>query len=319
MTVKNPSIMRVSRNLILSIGLIALLLSPIAVLAQSDAARGKDMKVDKGSKKVVLSSDGFQIEVNAGGQVPFYHFNTSASKFFLKFQKILQFKDSNSNGLYDRGEEISAKILSLPSISWDLTVISDTNDSKDFSFNSSQIRQSGYEGAELALVNHFDGNDPAVKFDVFISNWPFDADATGLAMEFELIWNEDANLVKETTDTAIELKDSNGVVHARFGIVSDITVDGTEMPDGAHLVDTAGDNASKLNIYISYPRFNSTLVHDPTISSTRLALEDTNPAAMLEPLFGNVDVRNAIGGFVVLTVLGSLAVLSLVWINKKKK
>ncbi len=314
---------RLSRSVLISVGLTVLLLSPISVLAQVGNGKGPSMKPDKGLKRVVLSSDGFQVEINAGGQVPFYHFNTSAGKFFFKFQKIIQFTDNNDNGVYDQGEEIKAQggILSLPSVNWDLTILTDTNESKEFSFNSTQIRQPGYDNAKIVLVNHFDGTNPEVKFDVFISDWPFVAGATGLALEFELIWDEDAGLVKESTDTAVVVKDSNGVVHAKFDIVSNIVVDGNEVTDGAQLVDTAADNQSKLNIYINYPTFGSSLEHDPTISSSYTAIkgETAGPSAIFRQIFGDFDARNAIGGFAVLTALGSLAVLSLVWINKKKK
>ncbi len=323
MKVKKHQARKMTRNFVMATGLMLLVLSPIAVLAQDGTTYGKKMNVDKSAKKVTLSSGDFQLVVNAGGQVPFYHFNTTVTKFFFKFQKIIQYVDSNENGLYDSGEAISSStgVLSLPSVSWKLTVLTNSDDRKEFSFTSESIRQPGFENVQIELVNHFVSDDPAVKFDVFISNWPFDPDATGLALEFELIWEEETNLVKETTDEAILLKDGNGNVQAYFEIVSSIIVDGNPVTNGAILFETATADKPKLNIYVNYPRFEASLEHDPTLGTSYSALggETANPSAIFRNFFGELDLRNVIEGFVVLTALGSVALLSLMWINRKKR
>lgn len=280
-----------------------------------------ETKMEKSDNKVVLSSGDFQIEVNARGQVPFYHFNTTVDnvRFFLKFQQLVQFKDENDNNKYDPGEEIGEK-LQLPSVKWEVVIITDTDTEEEFVFHSIEINNQEYKDASIELINHFTGESPSVKFDINISNWAFVEEATGLALEFELNWSRGGNegdgmsLKKESDDTSIYLRNDDDIILAYFESASDVEVDGDLVTDGAKLHDTASANASKVNIFLSYPRFSDTLFHDPTFGATSSAIAEmpTNPSAIAPWL-----IENVIVGFLAVTVITTLLLGSLVILNRR--
>ncbi|MFW9997398.1 MAG: hypothetical protein ACFFD4_35470, partial [Candidatus Odinarchaeota archaeon] len=121
----------------------SLLLMPIGALAQVPEGTGPPEGVgppelETKGKKVTLSRGEFRFEINAGGEVPYYHFNISQGKFFLKFQKIIEFKDDNSNGYFDQGETVGQP-LTLTSVNWELIIDTDTDTAKEFTFQSETI------------------------------------------------------------------------------------------------------------------------------------------------------------------------------------
>ena len=274
-----------------------------------------DAKMTKDGNQVMLTSGNFHIEVNSKGQVPFYHFNTTIDdiRFFLKFQRMTQFKDENINDRYDKGEEIGRinSDLQLPSVKWELDIVTDEDTEKEFIFRSTEIYQGGFEDMTIELINHFTADSSYVKFDINITNWPFEEETTGLCLEFELNWsrgsNEDSgmNLKKESDETSIYLRNDDDVLLAYFESASDVNVDGELITDGAQLYDTASANASKVNILINYPRFTDTLFHDPKIGTSYNAILPIN-------LWLTENVKN---GFLAVTaiitlLLGTFVVLS---------
>lgn len=290
----------------------------------NDIDDGDDNKTEmkKDGNQVVLSSNNFQIEVNAKGQVPFYHFNTTIDdvRFFLKFQNMIQFEDGNDNGLYDKGENIGDK-LQLTSVKWELDITIDEETEKEFIFRSSEIKQDGYEETIIELINHYTADAAAVKFDINITNWPFEEEATGLCLEFELNWSRGENegegmkLKKETDETSISLKNDDGTLLAYFESVSDVEIDGETISGGAHLNDTASEMASKVNIFISYPTFNDTLFHDPEIGTS-------NDAIILPANLSTITSwlkENVKDGFLAITMITTLILGAFVVLGRRYK
>lgn len=299
--------------------LTGILVGPQITLADEDPEKEVEVpEIDTEKKRLVLASDTFQIEINGGGQVPFYHFNTTAPEFnfFLKLQKIVQYNDSNENNQYDSGELVgdSVSTLQLTSVDWDLEMITQNSDLVEFTLVSSQIRNPLFSETTLELVNSFTAGSTAIKFNVNITNWPFVADATGLSLEFELLWNDGSSsqLTKESTETEISLKTAEGQVVASFGSVAEVTIDGDTVADGATLTDTANDNAHKLNIFLNYPKFETSLFHDPKFGSSVDVL--TGPTAIVLWLQENVK-----DGFLGLTVITTLVLGTLFVVNRRKR
>lgn len=277
-------------------------------------------EVDQGNKRVVLGSDDFMIEVHGGGQVPFYHFNVSEVRFFLKLQQIVQYKDNNENGRYDAGEQVGGQVstLQLPSVKWDLIVITNTNTEIEFTFTSAQINDPLFNDVQLELINHYTAGDTEIKFDVRISDWPFAEEATGLSLEFELTWSKGSEeddstsaLTKDRDESNIYLKNEDDIILAYFKIISEITIDGSTT-DTATLHDTAAQQAKKLNLFINYPKFSTSLEHDPEFGTSSDALK--SPTAIVLWLEENVKA-----GFLGITVITTLFLAALVVITRTKR
>lgn len=339
-----------NRNLFIVISLITLfslvLIAPIGVINaeindddNSDETEDKNTDKDKGENedgkaelekegnKVVLTSGNFHIEVNAMGQVPFYHFNTSVDdvRFFLKFQRMTQFKDENDNVVFDKGEEVGEENsdLQLPSVKWELVIVTDTDTEKEFIFRSTEITGQEFEDTTIELINHFSVDSSYLKFDINITNWPFEEEATGLCLEFELNWSRGKNegdgmsLKKESDDTSISLRNDDDILLAYFESASEVEVDGTSVTDGALLYDIASENASKVNILLNYPSFNDTLFHDPEIGTSNEAILPVNLSTISLWLIETIE--SVKDGFLVVTALVTFVLATGLIFNRRRQ
>lgn len=285
------------------------------------------VKLKKDGNKVELTSGDFQIEVNAKGQVPFYHFNTSVDdvRFFLKFQRMTQFKDENDNYIFDKGEEVGNQNsdLQLPSVKWELVIVTDTDTDKEFIFRSTEIKGQEFKDTTIELINHFSAASSYLKFDINITNWPFEEEATGLCLEFEMNWSRGDNegdgmsLKKESDDTSISLRNDDDVLLAYFESASEVEVDGTSVADGALLYDTAPENPSKVNILLNYPSFKDTLFHDPEIGTSDDAIIPLDPSTIIPWLIESLE--SVKDGFLVVTVLMTFVLAAGLIINRRRQ
>ena len=287
-----------------------------------------DAKLKKEGNKVELTSGDFQIEVNAKGQVPFYHFNTSVDdvRFFLKFQRMTQFKDENDNNMFDKGEEVGNKNsdLQLPSVKWELVIVTDTETEKEFIFRSTDITGQEFEDTTIELINHFSADSSYIKFDINITNWPFEEEATGLCLEFELNWSRGENegdgmsLKKESDESSIFLRNDDDILLAYFESASEVEVDGTPVADGALLYDTASEKASKVNILLNYPSFTDTLFHDPEIGTSNEAILPVNLSTIVPWLIETIE--NVKDGFLAVTaVMTFILAIGLIFNRRRQK
>lgn len=310
-----------SRILLLTIMLLlsSIMIGPQIVIADEEPLKVEIPEKNLGNKKLVLASDDFSIEINGGGQVPFYHFNTTAeqARFFLKLQRIVQYNDINENQRFDEGELVgdTSSTLQLTSVDWELNIITENETTVEFALVSSQIRNPLFSDVEIELVNHFTAGSTAIKFDVNITNWPFVEEATGLSLEFELLWNlKGEALIKNSTNEGIYLQTADQVVLALFKSASEVTVDGVVVEEGAHLYDTAAANAPKLNIYIDYPRFINNIFHDPMFGTSLDAILPLNPTAIVLWLQENVKA-----GFLGITAMTTLILATLLVVNRRRR
>ena len=313
-----------SRILLLTLMLLlsSILISPQIAIADEEPPEEPEVEIqekDLGNKKLVLASDDFSIEINGGGQVPFYHFDTTAEEasFFLKLQRIVQYNDINENQRFDEDELVGGtnSTLQLTSVDWELIIITESETVVDFAFVSSEIRNPLFSGVEIELVNHFTAGSTAIKFDVNITNWPFVEEATGLSLEFELLWNlKGETLIKNSTNEGVYLQTADQVVLAFFESASEVTVDGAVIEKGAHLNDTAAANAPKLNIYIDYPSQWNNIFHDPMFGTSLDAIPPLDPTAIVLWLQENVK-----DGFLGITAMTTLILATLLVVNRRRR
>jgi hypothetical protein len=311
-----------------------LMVSPQIVIADEDYEDPPEiepLEIDVEKKKLVLATEDFSIEINGGGQIPFYHFNTTSDEasFFLKFQRIVQYNDTNNNNIFDNNELVgdSLSTLALTSVDWEVEMISESISEVDFAFVSSQIRNPLFSDVEIKLVNYFTAGSPNIKFDVEITNWPFVEEATGLSLEFEFLWSSNsegpadeegeptARIYKESTNSGIYIKNIDDEVLAFFESVSEVTVDGVLDSQGATLSDTAVENAPRLNIYLNYPKFNDYILHDPTFGTSLAAILPLKDPSTIVSWFQ----ENVKAGFLGITAMTSIVLATLFVLNRRKR
>ncbi len=191
------------RNLIMSLMIsVLLLLGPVSVLADemghpADSHQathhGEDHMAEMRHEgmQVLLSTNMFQMMVDAGQGYPFYHFNTTMedAMFFLMFQNMTQYRDLNGNGMFENNESIEGNVssLDLSQVTWEIVILNDSSQMKEFAFRSKQIQVPGFENTSIEIINHFNGST-SIKFDVKVSSWPFIEGATSLSLDFMLHW-----------------------------------------------------------------------------------------------------------------------------------
>ncbi len=305
------------------------------------------MRYMMGNGFVSLSNAYFTIELHSL-QVPMFHFNTSLAegRFYLRFEKIIEYQDDNNNGYYESQEAVgNGKVLSLSSLKWDYNVVETDNEITVY-LNSSTINQLGFENFKVSLINHFRAEESFLKFDILMENWPFSSPNSRLALEFSFMWHAAADL-KDTADNRSHMsyQDEKGNVVAFFNMTTDLTVDGQDITDAAklqvnkgemeHMEQFMGNNSGDMgnhsqmpgmkgsdvnlhgkNFYINYPSFNETLVHDPIIGSTVQALL---PGAASEIVALLQQIALSKEGYLASVGLLTIVILSSIVFYRRKK
>ena len=84
---------------------------------------------------------------------------------------------------------------------------------------------------------------------------------------------------------------------------------------GAILSETAVENAPKLNIYLNYPKFNNSILHDPTFGTSLAAiLPLVDPSAIVSWFQENVKA-----GFLGITAMTTIVLATLFVLNRRKR
>ncbi len=165
---------------------------------------------------VTLTVDDLTIMVNAGGQVPKFHYQLeSGLSFNIMFKLMAEYYDFNEDGVFQfneinvwgnntpaPGEIRYSTILALPSVVWEFSgfvpeEVDETIVAVHFNFTSTSILDPFYSDLELAIVAHLYLNDQIIdgyeieggrelKFDLNVRNWPWQKDDTNLAIRFDI-------------------------------------------------------------------------------------------------------------------------------------
>ncbi len=292
--------------------------SPIVVngtLAGNGTQTGIDM--DKDKKKVSIESDTLMVMINAGGEVPIYQFwsiDDNDTKYHVRFQKIQEFSDDNNNGLYENNETVGQRTLSLQSVGWILSDAIVDDDQITFNFTSETIQQAQFSGFQMKIVNHIDlENATSLKFDIYMSGWPFVSTDNMLSLRWDLTWtNEEIDY--ETSTDGIYLKQDDETL-AHFTYESEVMIGETsDIVTASYLY-----NESKtVQNYFNYPNFNDTeLVHDPEIGIDGIISSDDESSdivTILRDVFPHISKD----GFIITTAIAAFLLVGLFAWRKRK-
>jgi len=182
---------------------------------------------------VTLTVDDLTIMVNAGGQVPKFHYKLeSGLSFNIMFKLLAEFYDFNEDGVFQYnetnlwgseppaiGEIRHNTILALPSIIWEFSGfetedVEGTTVAIHFNLTSTTILDPFYAGLELAIVAHFYLEDQItngyqleggreLKFDLMVKNWPWQKDDSKLAIRFDISSDSDEDEIEQESGTPV--------------------------------------------------------------------------------------------------------------------
>ncbi len=280
------------------------------------------MTVDKNKKTVDIESEKLMVKINAGGQVPIYQFwspNANDTKFHVKFQKIQEFTDDNGNGFYENNETVGQRTLSLQSVRWILSDAIVGDEQISFNFTSESLQQSQFQGFQIKIVNYIDlENATKLKFDIYMSGWPFLSEDNMLSLRWDLTWTSE-NISYVTGIDGVYLKlDDETLAH--FTYVSEVMIGGSSDTVTSSYKYNATDGA--VQTFFNYPNFKDLeLVHDPEIGldGSYIIGGDTssNPSDIV-PILGDVFPRISKDGFIITTVVATFALIGLLGFRKRQ-
>ena len=183
----------------------------------------------------------------------------------LIFDKLIEFNDSNLNGMFDSNDSVIS-FINLHSLNW-ITEVSNITDSQGnlVEYLIEQRANLTNQGKVLLtyhiipltetfkiLEQNIEVNIYKVKFDVYIENFPWKNDKSLLALQLKF-------------NNEFEYKDKN--LKVKFKAVGSVTPffewGGDAYADG-NLV-KVNATIDKNQVYLSYPHFTQTLKHDPSL------------------------------------------------------
>ncbi|MFX0208829.1 MAG: hypothetical protein ACFFDT_22795 [Candidatus Hodarchaeota archaeon] len=284
-------------------------------LAGNGTQTGIDM--DKSKKTVNIESETLMVMINAGGEVPIYQFwsiDDNDTKYHVKFQKIQEFSDDNDNGLYENNETVGERTLSLQSVGWILSDAIVDDEQITFNFTSETIQQSQFSEFKIKIVNHINiENATALKFDIYMSGWPFMSVDNMLSLRWDLTWtNEDIDY--ETLTDGIYLKQNDETL-AHFTYESEVMIG--ETSDTVTASYLYNDSKTVQN-YFNYPNFKDTeLVHDPEIGVDGIISSDDESSDIVTKL-RDVFPHISKDGFIITTAIAAFLLVGLFGWRKRK-
>jgi len=186
------------------------------------------------NNEVTLNINDLTLMVNAGGQVPKFHYQLeSGLSMNIMFKLLAEFYDFNEDGVFQYnetniwgseppgiGEIRYTTILALPSVTWEFSgfepeEVDGTTVAVHFNFTSTSISDPFYAGLELAIEAHLYMEDQIIdgyaleggrelKFDLIVKNWPWQKDDTNLAIRFDISTDNDEDEIEQEPGKPID-------------------------------------------------------------------------------------------------------------------
>ncbi|MFQ6126509.1 MAG: hypothetical protein ACE5R6_18135 [Candidatus Heimdallarchaeota archaeon] len=236
------------RSILLVILAITLMLSIIhpALAGRSDPQEQGRVEYDAKENKATVGSNGYTFSFVGRGSPPFYRFSNPTNRTYLvKFMKLIEFADEDGDGKYSPKEAILRGSYSLPSADWGFTI----NDAaQTFTFSTPSKARS----PAISLVNHYAPTQPErLKFDIQITNWAWHDATTMLALQFDVISEQDLDTATRELENGVELAGN-----AYFESSTIAMVNNEE--------DTVGITIAEKSVFLAYPHFDN-LEHDPSL------------------------------------------------------
>ncbi|MHA2272617.1 MAG: hypothetical protein ACXACI_12195 [Candidatus Hodarchaeales archaeon] len=350
------------KHLLLGLSLLLLLAMSLAAdsaSAQNGGGKGKITGIDLDQQQGIatISTENMTVSISSHGNVPkfsFYANNENTTRFHVHFVKIMEFNDSDGDGLFNESEhEDGTPTLGLASVSWNLSDFSEEGNLISFNFTSDSISQGQGQGGnttdygdlEIVLAIHFDTTDgSAFKFDILMANWPFANEDNMLALRWDLTWDAEENGTISTTakeDGLYLVRDGEDIAY--FTYVDTAQIDSANVDVTISYDSKMSDSTFEHGIkaFLSYPNFNgSQLIHDPTLGVLSATVDpgdtssetpgdtssETAETSVGEPNETNDHPSTIVlhfpaisrAGFLMITVVSS-AVLAVIYLAKRKK
>ena len=172
-----------------------------------------------------VTTNNVTISVNAFGNVPVFHFKTQADYgYTVLFKQLIEYDDANEDGVFQYNESLTGiPILSLTSMRWDFSdFVTEENAESEviavhFNFTSESM-VGIYADFEMTIAAHLyladqviDGYElvggAELKFDLYISGFPWNEDYTYLALRFDITPAEGSQ-IKNTHNQNIDTMDN---------------------------------------------------------------------------------------------------------------
>ncbi len=231
----------------------------LILLSASQTLADEGISYQEQNNLVTLTVDDLTITVNAGGQVPKFHYQLdSGLSFNIMFKLMAEYYDFNDDGVFQynetniwgteapaQGEIRYNTILALPSVIWEFSgfeadEVDGNTVAVHFNFTSASISDPNYIGLEIAIVAHLYMEDQIIdgyaleggrelKFDLIVKNWPWQKDNTDLAIRFDISSDNAEDDIEQESGTPVDMgSNTTGMeqkaVHTE-DVKQDVTID----------------------------------------------------------------------------------------------
>jgi hypothetical protein len=306
----------------LLVGVLTLsLLSPLALGHSPSEGEGMEDEFESATRRVEIDEMEGEVEVRSVGadgdrirmrlradeaelRFDFLTAETNLTEvqLELEFEAVLEYMDENGNGRFDKGETVLQEFR-VRDMAFSGPVIEQVSD-------GSRIEVT-YEasGFTLGLVFWVFGNETLVngtlvrptevKFDIHVTDYPFQEEDSNLAVVFDLKTEVEPEMNSEATLESLEA--ISGQYEGFFRWSTTAEVDGEVVDVNSTVIEVEtevnGEFEVERTIALSYPQ-GSAIVHDPWIGVARAP-----PASGMDPLVLTGVLAAVIAGSVGIAVL----------------
>ena len=229
---------------VLSALFLGILSAPTNVLAQGP-----------GNNNVLLEEEHFAIQITSDLNVPQFAFwdptEEPITKYHVKFTRLFESVDLDGDNTYTKEEEsiVPNSNAALAPLTWDFSELVTIDNVTHFNITSVG------EDYTLQFRNHFDAEDMSLKFDIVIDNYTFVSDDEDAMLVFGFHIVEGQQKMKQNQH---KVQFGN---KGYFESASEANTANETIPVGM----SSGNDGQESMTYISYPRFEGLLIHDPII------------------------------------------------------
>ncbi|NPD88276.1 MAG: hypothetical protein HGN29_06115 [Asgard group archaeon] len=310
---------------LIGLGFIALMLLTMG----SQAAPEQGIEYEWKNGIATVETENVTISVNTFGNLPGFHYKlVSGLNYTVIFKQLAEYEDQNEDGVFQASETLTGMpYLTLTSISW---IFSGFNVEETeglvtaihFNFTADEIIGLVYDELDITIAMHLYLEDQVIdgyelvggtelKFDLYISGWPWESDTNFLALRFDIILSEGMqvrNQFDQQIDTSVDNSGSEKKLENKAGeLKQELTFQNEEKTAFFGYADKAqiknqtesqyeyssvnasycatGENV--LRIYLSFEHFDY-LIYDPSLGTYDSGEEDNVPFAWVTALIAPV-------------------------------
>lgn len=270
------------------------------------------------------TEDSFKIEVSTSPdgvefKVGFDTENSTAEterEFEVQFEKIVEYIDDNSNGLYDKETDTEVQTLRLESFNPIAYSVENHTDGRihilKVTTTDDVFSAVIYAAGEFADINGTVIAPTQVKIDVIIQDFNYLENDSQLALEVKL----EASMEKSYEDITEDEEDGRSTEEAAVDVIMDevsgffswketAEIDGITYPINASIVEVS---PTQQNIYLNYVR-GDVIIHDPKVGFENLLVGTSGIIGIGELLADN---------FVPVAAIGAIAAIGMIALVKRR-